>query len=144
VTPALPAWAAALLGDGRVGRLATADRSGRPLALPVCYVFDGEACWIPVDAKPKRHPERPLRRVRNVIENPRGALVVDHWDEDWRRLAWVSVEGPAEIRDTGPERAAAVRALLEKYPQYGSLGGAVAIGPVIRIGAERVRAWRWT
>ena len=85
----LPAFAAELLYQGRVARLGTADRAGQPLVLPVCYVFDGRACFSAIDAKPKRLQARPLRRVRNIAENPRVSLTVDRYDEEWSRLAWV-------------------------------------------------------
>lgn len=143
MTTDLPAWAAELLRDARVGRLATADRVGRPLVMPACYVFADGTCYSPVDAKPKRLPARRIRRLRNLAENPQAALVVDRWDEDWRRLAWVLVEGPADLVDDGPERARAAGALLVKYPQYRALGGEAAFAAIIRLRAVRVRAWRW-
>src|SRR2546426_974484 len=70
-----PAWALALLRDARVGRLATADATGQPLVVPVCYVFDGTRCYSAVDAKPKR--TRELRRLKNIAANPHVSLVVD-------------------------------------------------------------------
>ena len=84
-----PAWALALLRDARVGRLATADAAGRPLVVPVCYVFDGARCYSAVDAKPKR--TRELRRLKNISANPHVSLVVDVWDEDWSKLCWLIV-----------------------------------------------------
>jgi len=81
------------------GRLATADRSGRPLVVPVCFVLEGSAIYSAIDAKPKRDPSRPLRRMRNVEENPQGSLVVDEYDEDWTRLRYVIVgDGPERQR----------------------------------------------
>src|SRR2546428_24239 len=89
----LPAWAAELLRESRVARLGTADRAGRPLVVPVCYAFDGRACFSAIDAKRKRVAGRDLRRVRNIEQNPHVSLVVDRYDEDWARLAWVIVDG---------------------------------------------------
>src|SRR5262249_28704252 len=40
-----PAWALAMLREARVGRLATADAAGRPLVVPVCFVFDGGSLY---------------------------------------------------------------------------------------------------
>jgi PPOX class probable F420-dependent enzyme len=141
LTADLPAWALALLREGRVGRLATADAAGQPLALPVCYVFDGAVCYSPVDAKPKRGGR--LRRVANVEVNPRVSLVIDHWDEDWTALRWVLVEGAATLLEEGDERAGAADLLRAKYPQYARLGLSPTAGPMLRIEPARIRAWAY-
>lgn len=138
----LPPWAAALLRESRVARLGTADAAGQPLVVPVCYVFDGRACFSALDAKPKRVAAGALRRVRNIAANPRVSLVVDRWDEDWSTLAWVIVEGRAELLMAGAERAAAVDLLREKYAQYRALGLDREAALVIRITPERALAWR--
>jgi len=136
--------ARAFLRDARVGRLATADAEAWPHAVPVCFVLLDDACYIPLDEKPKRTDVRRLKRVRNLAENPRAALVVDRWDEDWSRLAWVLVRGNATVLEPGAEQARAVAALRDKYPQYRAMW--LDDAPVIRLHAERVRAWgdlRW-
>ena len=38
-----------------------------------------------------------LRRVRNIETNGRVAVVIDRYDEDWTKLAWVLFEGVATI-----------------------------------------------
>ena len=118
----------------------TADAAGRPLVVPVCYVCDGERCYPPIDAKPKRAPGRALRRVRNIAQNPRVSLLVDRWDEDWAGLRWVVVEGRADVVHEGAELARAVSLLVAKYPQYTALGLADRFAEVIRIAPERVTA----
>ena len=138
-----PAWARELLREGRVARLGTADRAGRPLVVPVCYAFDGRACFSAIDPKPKRAPDRALRRVRNIEANPRVSLLVDHYDEEWSRLAWVIVEGRADLLTQGPDRAAAVDLLVAKYAQYRSLGLDRDTATVIRITPERTLCWRY-
>lgn len=138
----LPPWAAELLRESRVGRLATADRAGRPLVVPVCYAFDGRACFSAVDAKPKRVPARMLRRVRNIEANPQASLVVDRYDEDWSRLCWVIVQGRADVLTGGPEGAAALALLRAKYAQYRAMALDAVTTPVIRVMAERVMLWR--
>jgi PPOX class probable F420-dependent enzyme len=135
-----PAWALALLRDARVGRLATADGAGRPLVVPVCYVFDGTRCYSAVDAKPKR--TRNLRRLANIAANPQVSLVVDVWDEDWSRLCWVIVEGRAEVLQTGAGFGRAIELLVAKYPQYRSLPLERTGGAVIEITPERILSWR--
>ena len=134
-----PTWALAFLREARVGRLATADVAGRPLVVPVCFAFDGEALYSAVDAKPKR--TRELRRLKNVAENPQVSLVVDDWHEDWSRLRWVIVEGRADVLRGGAEFDRALDSLREKYPQYRAMDLRTD-GAVLRLRAERVLAWR--
>ena len=140
----LPAFAAELLYQSRVARLGTADRAGQPLVVPVCYVFDGRSCFSAIDAKPKRTPAGGLRRIRNIAENPRVSLVVDRYDEEWTRLAWVIVQGHADVLTDGPERTGAVDLLRDKYAQYRALGLDRATATVIRISPERAMSWRWS
>ena len=142
MTADAPAWALALLREGRVGRLGTADATGRPLVVPVCYAFDGARCYSAIDAKPKR--TRALRRLANIAANPRVSLCVDRYDEEWTALCWVIVEGRAAVIDGGgTEVRRAVEMLMEKYPQYRALGLDRDAGPVMAITPERILSWRY-
>src|SRR3954465_2875428 len=105
------------LETGRVGRLATAEKSGMPHVIPVCYAVDENTLYVTIDEKPKRR-DVPLKRVRNILENPQAALVVDHYDEDWRRLGWVMLRGPTQILESGPEHDQAQELLRARYLQY--------------------------
>jgi PPOX class probable F420-dependent enzyme len=140
VSEAVPSWAMNLLTEGRVARLGTADAAGRPLVVPICYAYDGRAIYSAVDAKPKR--TRQLRRLRNIVENPQVALVVDEYDEEWSRLRWVIVEGRADVVDAASDQARALDLLQTKYPQYRALGLA-RDSPLIRIVPERFLTWRY-
>jgi PPOX class probable F420-dependent enzyme len=127
----------------RVGHLATAGADGAPHVVPVCYALDEAALYFVADEKPKRRPARELLRLRNVRENPCAAIVVDDWDEDWTRLAWVLVRGPARVVTDGAAHATAVRLLRARYPQYRAMAlDDPALNPVVRIEAERVVTWR--
>ncbi|HEV8678203.1 MAG TPA: TIGR03668 family PPOX class F420-dependent oxidoreductase [Stellaceae bacterium] len=126
------------LDDSRVGHLATADRSGAPHAVPVCYAVDETTLYITVDEKPKRR-DIPLKRVRNIAENPQAAFIVDRWDEDWRRLGWVMLRGPAEILAAGPEHDRAQTLLIARYPQYRAMN--IAGLPVIALRIQRASDW---
>lgn len=137
----VPAWALELLREARVARLGTAEAGAQPLVVPVCFAFDGCQVYTAIDAKPKR--TRELRRLRNIAENPRVSLLVDRWDEDWTRLAWVIVEGRAEILTGGTDHGRAVELLLTKYPQYRAMGLERDAGPVIRIAPGRILHWRY-
>ncbi len=127
----------------RLGHLATTGPDGAPHVMPVCYALDDEALYFVADAKPKRRPARELERLRNVRANPRVALVVDDWDEDWTRLAWVLVRGTASIVGDGAAHATALALLRARYPQYRAMAlDDPDVHPVVRIDPVRVRHWR--
>jgi PPOX class probable F420-dependent enzyme len=126
-----------LLATARVGHLATASRDGRPHVVPVCFAWVPPVVYSAIDGKPKRTTL--LRRVRNISETGRAALVVDRWSEDWKKLMYVLVEGPAVLLDDGPERDEALILLTAKYPQYDDLP--LAGNLVIKLLAERTVEW---
>lgn len=139
--PDLSATARELLVTARVAHLATADQYARPHAVPIVFVWSDDILYTPLDRKPKRDDDwHSLRRVRNIETNGRVAIVVDRYDEDWSRLAWVMLEGVATILEGGEERDAAAMLLREKYAQYGgtlSLDGR----PIVRVEIERGTEW---
>jgi PPOX class probable F420-dependent enzyme len=123
---------------GRVAHLATADRAGVPHLVPVCFCVDAETLYITIDQKPKR-TDVPLKRLRNIAENPAVAVTVDRWDEDWARLGWVMVHGTADILTAGAEHDAAQNQLRLRYPQYATMD--LASLPVIAVRIRRVLSW---
>ncbi|HTT86687.1 MAG TPA: TIGR03668 family PPOX class F420-dependent oxidoreductase [Acidimicrobiales bacterium] len=129
------ATARARLASASVGHLATVTAQGAPHVVPCCFALDGEVIVTAVDAKAKSTLR--LRRLDNVRRHPTAALLVDHYEDDWDRLWWVRVEGPAQVREAGPERRAALEALAAKYPQYRRQEPP---GPVIALAVSR---WRW-
>jgi PPOX class probable F420-dependent enzyme len=118
--------------QARVARLATVTAEGRPHVVPVCFALARGRIYTAVDAKPKS--TRRLRRLENVRATGRASLLVDHYDEDWSRLWWVRVDGPAEVI----ESEAALDALAAKYEQYRAARPA---GPVIAITPDKWRSW---
>ena len=50
------------------------------------------------------------------MANPRVALVIDDYSEEWSALAYVLVRGSAEVMEDGPERDRAEAMLRGKYP----------------------------
>jgi PPOX class probable F420-dependent enzyme len=94
--------------------------------------------YITIDEKPKRI-DIPLKRLRNIAENPEVAVTVDRWDEDWRRLAWVMLRGRAEILAGGDEHDRAQIRLRDRYPQYRGMD--LAPLPVIALRIARATAW---
>jgi len=81
----------------------------------------------------------PLKRVRNILENPQAAFVVDHYDEDWRRLGWIMLRGRAEILSDGAEHDRAQELLRERYPQYRAMN--LTDLPVIALRIARAIGW---
>ena len=126
----------------RVGHLATAGADGAPHVIPVCYALDDAALYFVADEKPKRRPARELLRLKNLRENPRAAVVVDDYHDDWTRLGWVLVRGPARLLTEPMAHAAALGLLRARYPQY----RAMALedpdrNPVVRVEPARVTLW---
>lgn len=126
--------ARAAFAGARVARLATAGADGRPHLVPIVFALDGDEIVSAVDAKPKRTTN--LRRLANVRENPRVALLADHYEEDWDALWWVRADGTARVLERD-ERAVAL--LAERYGQYRDRPPA---GPVIAVTVERWSGWR--
>ena len=135
--------AAQFINSHRVARLATADAVGRPVVIPICYVFDGIAFYSAIDQKPKRVNPMRLQRVQNIRANPNVALVIDDYSENWSELAYVLIRGVAEIINPAEcattEHQNAVEALRLKYEQYRSM--AIDGTPMIKIVPSDVRLW---
>ena len=128
-----------LLNQTPVGHLATADNTGRPHVIPFCFACDGESIYSALDAKPKSGNLRGLRRVRNILENPRVSVVIDHYEADWSRLWYLLVQGHAELLEPGVEHVGALALLRAKYPQYREMD--LESNPVIKITPERATGW---
>ena len=106
-----------------VARLATLNPDGTPHQIPLVFAWHDGLLWSPVDGKPKI--PRQLARVRNILADSRGSLLLDHYTADWTQLWWLRID--VELRvlflDTlsGAARTqaeGAVVALRAKYPQY--------------------------
>jgi PPOX class probable F420-dependent enzyme len=138
--PSLSAAARDLLLTARVAHLATSDQYARPHVVPIVFVWSDHVLYTPLDRKPKRDDDwHALRRVRNIETNGRVAIVVDRYDEDWSRLAWVMIEGVATILESGEERDAAAALLVAKYAQYETLP--LDGRPIVRVEIERASEW---
>ena len=123
----------------RVARLATADANGIPHVVPICYALIGDDLYVTIDEKPKHPDVRAMKRLRNIEANPAVAVVVDRYDEDWSRLAWVMLRGRADVLDHGDEHDRAQAGLRERYPQYRTMR--IESLPVIALRIVRVTAW---
>lgn len=100
------------------GVLATLhDRRGVD-AVPVVFAVIDHTIIVPVDTvKPKQHTR--LQRLLNVERDPRCALLIDEYDDDWSQLWWVRVHCSATIAEpTGDVLAA----LARRYTDYAAPG----------------------
>jgi len=120
----------------------TIGARGVPHAVPVCFVYDGRFFYSAIDRKPKRVAPGKLARLRNIARKPQVALLIDHYEENWKRLWFILIRGEAKLvpDSSGQERAAAISALKEKYPQYAA-GMLTDDAPLIRISPEKVSHW---
>jgi PPOX class probable F420-dependent enzyme len=132
----LPRWARELLESERVARLGYADERGHPRVLPVTFALAGGDAWSAIDEKPKR--TREPARLRALHLRPEATLLVDVYDDDWSRLAWVQLVGRVEVVpvESSPEAAAALAA---RYPQYAER---TPPGPLLRLIVARTVQWR--
>ena len=118
--------------------LGTADAHGRPHVVPAVFAVDGDRIYTAVDQKPKSTAN--LKRLRNIMENPRVTVLADHYDDDWERLWWVRADGRAAVVEDPQEMAGPVRLLTDRHWQYRQ---APPQGPVIAIMVERWSGWSY-
>lgn len=128
-----------LFGTARVARLATVGADGRPHVVPITFALEGDTLYTAVDHKPKRTTR--LRRLDNVVANPRVSVLADHYDEqDWSALWWVRADGVARIVASNDPGRAGVSALLKaRYEQYRRRP---PTGPAIAVSVSRWSGWR--
>jgi len=101
------------------GVMCTLHPERGPDPVPCVYALDDEGhVGVAVDTVKPKASDR-LQRERNLDADPRGSLLVEHWDaEDWTRLWWVRAdlhhlaEPPAEVVEGLAER------LSRTVPQY--------------------------
>ena len=139
----ISASVADFISEGRVGRLGTADASGEPLVVPICYAFDGESLFSAIDAKPKKRGAERLRRIRNISANARVSVVIDHYDEDWSALRYVIIQGQARLLTAGVDFSRGADLLIAKYPQYRALGLDREAGLMIQVTPGTVIHWQF-
>ena len=135
-----------IIDRATVARLATVDSEYKPHVVPVVFVFDNDHYFIPIDEKTKRSRPENLKRVKNIQQNPNVALFIDEYNEDWRQLYFIMIQGKASLVG-GKELEQNKRALLKKahkllsakYLQYQEIG----IGEyVIMIVPQKVITWK--
>jgi PPOX class probable F420-dependent enzyme len=121
------------------GHLATIRPDGRPHIVVVTFAVTGGNIVTAIDHKPKTTSR--LQRLINIEANRSVSFLVDEYDEDWSRLWWVRVDGPASTHHSGEIWEGAIEALAAKYPQYAERQPE---GPVIAISQDRITGWEST
>jgi len=121
-----------------VSHLGYVDEDDHPRVLPVTFAVAAGTVWSAIDEKPKRRMEP--ARLRHLRRRPSAALLVDLYDDDWTRLAWVQLLGEVEVVpvESAPE---AIEALARKYAPYAER---TPPGPLLKLTVERTRQWRST
>lgn len=101
------------------GVMCTVHSERGPDPVPAVYALnDDDFVGIPIDqVKPKASSR--LQRERNLESDPRGSLLVEHWDAaDWTRLWWVRAD-LQHVPDPPPSLTDDLAARLARtVPQY--------------------------
>jgi PPOX class probable F420-dependent enzyme len=135
----------AFLVAARQAILATIDPDGRPRQVPVCFIVEAVAderlrLLTPLDDKPKSTDDkRALARVRDIAARPAVSVLVERWDEDWTRLAWLRLHGSATLLEPSDVPGDALERLRSKYSQYAAHD--LESSPIIAIEVERAISW---
>lgn len=94
----------------RVARVATVGAAGVPHLVPVCQILLGGKVYFASGKKG--------RKVLNLRANPKLALTVDLYSDDWDQIQGVMVQGTTRVIERGPRFRSLRRRFYGKYPQY--------------------------
>jgi len=130
-----------LIKGAKVARLATVDQKSHPYVVPVVFVFHENSFFIPLDEKVKTVNARKLKRVKNIEKNPNVTLLIDKYQNDWKKLFFLMIQGKATITNSKNSKLMDIihKLLISKYPQYKKIG----IGnSCITINPTKVTFWK--
>jgi len=112
-----------LIKEAKVARLATVDQKLHPYVVPVVFVFYENSFFIPLDEKTKTVNSRNLKRVKNIEKNPNVTLLIDKYQNNWKKLFFLMIHGKAKMIDGNSKLMDKIHKLLiSKYPQYKKIG----------------------
>jgi len=123
----------------RVARVGTTDGQGRIHLVPIVFALEDDCFYSLSDAGP-----RLARRLRNLRHDPRVAILIDGYDEDWSQVWWVRLRGTGRVLESGPEWELARRLLREKYSQYATAPAEEGAGPVMAVDVEQWSGWAYS
>lgn len=123
-----------LIACERVCRVATAGAQGTAHVVPVCHALAGGKIYF--------GSGKDARKVQNLRENPRIALTVDLYSEEWSQLRGVTVQGTATLIERGPRFKQARAWLYDKFPQYPE-EGALAPSDSVIVEVTPVHVFSW-
>ena len=126
---ALKARETKFLRDHELCRLATASKDAKPHVVPVIYTLDGGDVVVAVDYK--------TRKLKNLRENPRVALVVD----EYRPNRGLMLEGDCEIIERGPEYLRLLKILFERFEFYRKNPWGEGESPILKIRPTKSVMW---
>jgi len=129
-----------LIKGAKVARLATVDQKSYPYVVPVVFVFHENSFFIPLDYKTKTVNPKNLKRVKNIQKNPNVALLIDKYQNNWKKLFFLMIHGKATVIDEKNRTLMDKihKLLISKYPQYKKIG----IGnSCIKINPTKVTFW---
>ncbi len=133
----------ALIKGAKVARLATVDQKSHPYVVPVVFVFHENSFFIPLDDKTKTVNPKNLKRVKNIVGNPNVTLLIDKYQNDWKKLFFLMIHGTATVIDGKNSKLMDKihKLLISKYPQYKKIG----VGNFcIMINPQRITHWGYS
>jgi uncharacterized protein len=110
-------------------RLATSSKAGVPHVVPVIYALDGEDLLVAVDYGTKK--------LKNLKENPRVALVVD----EFKPNRGLMVEGACEIYEQGKEYLRLLAILFDRFESYRKNPWGEGESPILKIRPVKAVIW---
>jgi len=132
-----------LIKRAKVARLATVDQKSHPYVVPVVLVFHENSFFIPLDEKVKTVNARKLKRVKNIEKNPNVTLLIDKYQNDWKKLFFLMIHGKATVIDGKNNKLMYKihKLLISKYPQYKKIG----VGnSCIKITPHGITHWKYS
>jgi len=131
-----------LIAKSKVARLATVDRNSISYVVPVVFVFHNNSFYIPLDEKTKSVNTRKLKRVKNIEKNSNVTLLIDEYQNNWKKLYFLMIHGKAAIVEQKREKLIneVHKLLISKYSQYKKIG---IVNSCIKIRPQKAIFWKY-
>ena len=133
-----------IIDEMEVARLSLVTTDKEPDAMPIVFARVENKIFSPIDEKPKKSSK--LSRLDSIRTTPKALVVLDHYSARWEDLWWVRLSCVARIvhkDDVNWDRG--VTNLLEKYPQYQTVGLFKGENPImLEFEWITVRTWAYS